>query len=343
MLVGDLLPNAAARSTPRAASASAAASACDLRGTVSGPKVPSSPRRYGLSDQNGFPGEDTFANADAAGLGITRVRLVIPFDLMTQAGRVRAGNFHCDDFQNVYDWIVRQVQAQREVLISFERARNKFGADVAPTVAVYRDAVRAFLDKFPVVKLYTAWNEPNYTAQPVRNPARAGQFWRALNGLCVSTTANRGCKVGAGDFSDVVSADGTRGLVASYLNDYYAAMGARRPAFWAVHAYQAIVRSRYARLQRFFDWGPVKRTGAVWITEAGAYRYRRTPATVPESDGAAQLKAFFDSDVYTHNLSNIKRFYYFEWHGDGPGSEDTGLVRSPKEAGAASDARSAAP
>gem|GEM_PF-6572108 len=305
--------------------------------------MPSSPRRYGLSDQNGFPGEDTFANADAAGLGITRVRLVIPFDLMTQAGRVRAGNFHCDDFQNVYDWIVRQVQAQREVLISFERARNKFGADVAPTVAVYRDAVRAFLDKFPVVKLYTAWNEPNYTAQPVRNPARAGQFWRALNGLCVSTTANRGCKVGAGDFSDVVSADGTRGLVASYLNDYYAAMGARRPAFWAVHAYQAIVRSRYARLQRFFDWGPVKRTGAVWITEAGAYRYRRTPATVPESDGAAQLKAFFDSDVYTHNLSNIKRFYYFEWHGDGPGSEDTGLVRSPKEAGAASDARSAAP
>jgi hypothetical protein len=38
--------------------------------------------------------------------------------------------------------------------------------------------------------------------------------------------------------------------------------------------------------------------------------------------------------AYTRNLSNIKRFYYFEWHGDGPGYEDTGLVRSPKEAGA---------
>jgi hypothetical protein len=49
-------------------------------------------------------------------------------------------------------------------------------------------------------------------------------------------------------------------------------VGKRKPTFWAVHTYQTVFREKYGRLQRFLGWSPVKRTGAVWITEVGVYK-----------------------------------------------------------------------
>lgn len=47
---------------------------------------------------------------------------------------------------------------------------------------------------------------------------------------------------------------------------------------------------------------PVARTKAVWITEAGVFRYRRTGVEHSEAAGEAKLRRFFNSDAYKQNL-----------------------------------------
>jgi len=286
------------------------------------PPVAGTSGRYGLSDQNGFSGEDTFQDPKAQSLRVKRVRLIVQWDTITRAqAAMSATNYHCEDYHRIYDWISRQVSNGREPLISFERARVK--AKILPSLASYQSAVRGFLDQFPAVRVYTAWNEPNYANQPTQHePERAGDYYRVLNSLCKS--ASRHCSVVAGDFSDVVNG-ANDGLTDDYLSRYYSRLRSP-PSAWALHLYQTVATGKVGRFQRFLDWGPVQRAKQVWITEAGVYRYRRNGTQVAESVGAAQLKALFDSSVYKSNLAKIARFYYYEWHAGGPNTEDSGLA-----------------
>ena len=63
----------------------------------------------------------------------------------------------------------------------------------APSVAAYRGAVRAFRARYPWVRAFEAFNEPNHSTQPTyRRPELAAGYWRALRADC------RRCTVAAG-------------------------------------------------------------------------------------------------------------------------------------------------
>src|SRR5258708_2261665 len=54
-----------------------------------------------------------------------------------------------------------------------------------PTVAQYTAAVKAFIRDFPTIKLYTAWNEPDWVFRSLsRKPTLAANFFNALVRSC---------------------------------------------------------------------------------------------------------------------------------------------------------------
>lgn len=136
---------------------------------------------------------------------------------------------------------------------------KKAPCDTPPTAAQYKVAIQAFLADSTLkrVKLFTAFNEPNHTRKVARNhvvqripylsrpapgtevpasdkdatgPYLAGLYLRRLTQLCT------GCKVYAGDLSDVEARDRPVKLE-TWIRQYLQGMRGTRRFGWSMHYY----------------------------------------------------------------------------------------------------------
>lgn len=175
-----------------------------------------------------------------------------------------------------------------------------------PSVAEYERSTRAFRQRYPFVRLYTAWNEANCCSALERDPVRAGEYFLNLRAQCGS-----GCVVGAGDFLDVdnltdgdearryplinerpVPAGGCpagsieqsnlcfdespTGPRRTYLRAFLDTIGTVRPAAWGIHAYFTGNRLRLDNMRAFVrqtqddPTAEINSAGAnIWLTEQG--------------------------------------------------------------------------
>lgn len=309
--------------------------------------------RWGLADDsappevqvsgpgNGSTDSPTFMDGRAQALAVHRVRYLVPYDIVSRASSANNDDLmNCRPYLRLYRIIKYALAHQLEPLISFRHSDNSQGKTIAaaPTVSQYQVGVKAFLQQFPAVKAYTAFNEPNLrgtdpTYQTNTDPSqsgavRAGKYWRALNGDC---NGGMTCLVVAGDFSDHASFN------SAYRAQYLQGMGGVPAQVWAYHPYLAILNGQFNpdgsytkagnRFHNFLTWGPVQNK-AVWITEAGGFGNSRQHDPGNEvADQASDMDTFLNSPTSMFHRSRITRFYYYEWHG-GP-SFDTGLVGRP--------------
>jgi hypothetical protein len=242
-------------------------------------------------------------------LDIRRARRVVPWDVVVRAqGDTRCGPRNTSDLVQIDEWVAAARALGQEMLISFEHTRGNVGC--LPTVTEYRDATRAFRNRYPDIKLFTAWNEPNDVGgQPTATaPYRAGRFWNNLNWQC----QNR-CVVAAGDFLD---SDFSR----SYLDDYKRGLG-HNARIWAWHAYTAGRTKSANRLRAFLN--ATRSSSKVWLTEQGAivsWRARPTPLDAAEAN--ARLRYLMDELPMVS--TRIRRFYAYQWSGST--DFDAGLI-----------------
>lgn len=336
-----------------ASARASATSACPLHEPITRNTSVAKGRRFGLSDQTGFGdlrdrgGPDTFADVRARALDVQRVRIVVPFDLIPRAlAQSSASNLPCKEYQGAYSWIKAAVEAdpEREPLVSFQKRRSKGGETLLPDPKTkYRAAVKAFMDQFPAVRLYTAWNEPNYK-QPTQgtNPDLheshawfAGRYWRHLNQLC---ERGKRCVVAAGDFVDNAS------LHVRYRSQYFKGMGSpKKVAVWAYHPYGAIKyganSSAGRRFTRFAE-ADLTHGAEIWLTEGGTDLRRLDGDSATKlAKQRDDLDRFLNSSSGQFNHPKVKRFYYYEWYGQRSG--DSGLVGQGGQP--AGEPRSAAP
>jgi hypothetical protein len=208
------------------------------------------------------------------------------------------------------------------VLISFNHNGARY-----PEVADYTTAVTAFraalLRSGIVIPEFTAWNEPNHrigsvpTGAPWDNPARAAEYWNALNRICITAPAGQGCVVAAGDFHDP-EVDGGANF-ADYVRTYKATLNAT-PSVWAIHPYRATTYQDYTRVNSWIadDTG----SADVWFTEVGAMYCEARPTGQTTGGGytgdartPASALAYQDSRATTlKNVvvsSRVKRTYYY--------------------------------
>lgn len=193
-----------------------------------------------------------------------------------------------------YDLHTGQHKCTYQPLVSFRFDRGN--PNDLPDPDTYERHVLAFLKRYPFVKLYTPWNEPNadnYQPQSAYNPSRIAKYYLRLAQLCDT----EGCTVGAGNFrldekltnekhgwpmqwagtewvdNPSVPANQRKTYLGAFRTEVLAT---RRPAAWSVNDYRSGNYRNPTQLKRFVILtqddinAPVNSPGPnIWMVEQG--------------------------------------------------------------------------
>jgi Glycosyl hydrolase catalytic core len=245
-------------------------------------------------------------------LGVKTARDVIPWDIVTR--RADRG-----DLANFRAWLSAAEAANVTPLISFGADYRNPAANYVPTVGQYRAAVKAFLKKFPEIKTYTAWNEPDFSYRTLaRQPALAANYFNALFEMC------RGCTVLAGDVylpaTGTAFIDHSVATLAPWLRAYIRGLH-HRPAGWALHDYTEVRARNTSQLRILMSMT----SGPIWLDETGGvlrrghWQYRNQSAAAAARDEQYLLSL-------TKRYHRIARIYHYQWQANPLAGWDSGLI-----------------
>ena len=200
-------------------------------------------------------------------------------------------------------WINAAEAAGVTPMVSFTGNGN-----YVPSVPVYTAAVKAFIHDFPQVKIYTAWNEPDWIYRSLsRQPGLAAAYFNALVSNC------HRCTVAAGDVYLPTPKLG------SWLPTYIRGLHSR-PAAWALHNYYD-VRSHTTSQIRTLE---SLTSGPIWLTEISGVEDRGHWQYPNQSVAAAGRDESFLFSL-PKRFPRIARIYHYQWQG-GPAPWDSGLI-----------------
>jgi hypothetical protein len=237
-------------------------------------------------------------------LGIKTVRIVLPWDV------VQTDPFRLDD------WVSATSTLGIEPLIAFGRSASDRCPSTPcrlPTDAQYRADFVEVHRRYPSLRLFTAWNEPNHGREPTWNqPAAAAHYTDIVAQECGE------CSVVAGD---VLDAPG----MLSYLASYKAAL-TTTPSVWGLHNYYDTTYFQSTGTEAFLN--AVK--GSVWLTESGGIVTWRSPdgrVQLPYDEARAASSLSYGLRVAAAHADRVARMYVYQWR-PGPADDfDAGLVR----------------
>lgn len=253
--------------------------------------------------------------------------------------------------KSVDTWIEKTLPCNSdrlgEVLISFEASNplsnvqnDRRHEDLMPTADEYMTAVTSFRKRYNnrcsgnrKIRVYTAWNEPNFGRQPFYGNRldEAGTLWNRLQTLCKTTSVANRCTVAAGDFIDRPFSRNPNFGLGGDIRKFASGMK-RKASAWALHAYSSGHRPLAVAKERIDMFlKAIKTPGGnapkLWLTEQGG-RYSLpagadgSATPTPEQD-VCRLMQFRNFD------DRITRFYYYNLVGPFPGQApfDSALVK----------------
>jgi hypothetical protein len=286
--------------------------------------APAGAVELGISDSDAPTTTEPFWS----GLGISRARIVVPYDIATTSGA--AGLQRRDDFER---YLVNARAAGVSVLVVFAPSQDVrapgTGDPVAPSADEFAAAFAAFRARYPDVTTIAPWNEPNNRDTSSyalgSQPQLAADYWLRAKQLCPTA-----CTLLAGDFAGIPGDD-------DYVNAYQAELAANGavPDVWAFHAYTDVNRFQVvgasdAPVTRYYlsklqgPWAGAR----IWIDEVGA-RYRDASGLIwgdaSQRDAAGLLLGLATLDP------RIDAIYYFNYSNQcgsaaGCAVQDRGLV-----------------
>jgi len=256
------------------------------------PPPPAAPRlAVGIGEQHAA----MFRDARFRDLAIDKVRRVTAYD----ATSVRF------EWELLDNWLAEARAAGVEPFIAFGHSRVH--PDKLPSVAEFRTAFRAFRTRYPDVRVYTAWNEINHSAQPTyRHPARAAEFYNVVRAEC------SGCLVVAGDVLD-------QSNMVGYLARYRRHIDGE-PRAWGLHNYADANRFRDRGLRAMLKAVP----GEIWLTETGGL-LQLAERLGYDAQRAARAITYVMRLARAHK--RVRRIYLYNWTGtDRKARFDSGLI-----------------
>lgn len=268
----------------------------------------------GIGDQS----PATFSDPRFLALGITTAREIVPWDVVTR--RADRG-----DLAAFRAWLQAAKTANVTPLISFGADFTNPAANYVPTVSQYKTAVKAFIKEFPELKLYTAWNEPDFVYRSLaHHPGLAAGYFNTLFELC------HHCTVLAGDVYLPTASAVPSSARASFFNGV-ASLGPwlrayirglhHRPAGWALHDYTEVRGRNTLQLRTLMSMT----SGPIWLDETGGilrrghWWYRNQSASAAARDEQFLLSL-------PKRFPRITRIYHYEWKGTTTAGWDSGLI-----------------
>jgi len=204
-----------------------------------------------------------------------------------------AWDWYKDPTQNaLLNWWLGEVKAAHlNPLISFNRNwHGSSGRKKIPSLSQYKRGFKLFRQRYPYVRDFTAWNEPNAPEQPFyKKPAKAARFFNALRSAC------KKCHIVAGDIND------SKNMV-PWLRKYKRHV--RKAKYWGLHNYKD-TSSRNTRGTTKVFARMVR--GQVWLTETGGL--------INRGGLKGQAKSVKRVFTLTHQIKKIKRVYFYQWRG----------------------------
>jgi hypothetical protein len=247
----------------------------------------------GIADQKA----NMFSSPYFAQLGVKRARIDLAYDVLLDAGQTAA----------LDAWMAGARATGSKVLVTFDRSRRpgrkRFRPDTASLVKQFK-RLRA---RYPFVKEWVTWNEPNLS----QTASRTARQWLALRKAC------RSCTILAADLVD-------RPNIARWAKAFVKTAH-RQPPIWGLHNYadanQYTPRATKALLKA------VK--GKVWFTETGGVVRRRNGSSVKYT-GESLTHAAKAIDYIFNKLaklsSRVQRVYVFHWDGGKNERWDSALI-----------------
>jgi hypothetical protein len=210
-------------------------------------------------------------------------------------------DWHKDPYRvgHTDDWVAAVRSAKMRPLITFTRRWTRSGRRQIPSMKQYLKSFRLLRERYPTVREFSPWNEPNAKEQPFfSKPGIAARYFNAMRRAC------RRCTVVAGDVKD-----GTNML--PWLAVYKRKV--RGAKVWGLHNYKDATRSRggtraFLRAVR----------GRVWLTETGGLRNR--------GGLKGQAKAVRRVFNLARSSRRIKRIYFYQWRHDPSQSWDSAFL-----------------
>jgi len=236
----------------------------------------------GIADQKA----DMFSDPRFAQLGIKRARIDVAYDVLLDANQTAV----------LDQWMNAAQAAGVQVLVTFDRSRRPGRKSFRPDTYSLVKQFNRLRARYPFVKEWVTWNEPNLS----QSPTRTAKQWRALKKACPS------CTIVAADLVD-------RPNIARWARAFIKAAH-QQPTVWGLHNYadanQYKPRATKALLKA------VK--GKVWLTETGGVVKRRNGSSVKYKGESLTHAAKAINYIFTKlvRLSpRIQRVYVFHWNG----------------------------
>lgn len=246
----------------------------------------------GLGDQV----SSAFSDPRFLKLSIREARLVVPWDTALRG--------HGRQLRQASDWLSAAKRAGVTPLVSFGQDGSRI-----PTVAQYTTAIQSFVRRFPAVRRFTAWNEPDFPWTDLgHEPRLAAAFFNVLARSC------RGCLVIAGDL--FMPAAQLRPYLRSYIQGLRVA-----PAAWALHDYTD-VRSHSATQLRVML---ALTRGPVWLDETGGIERRGHWQYPNQSAVRADRDEKFLFSL-ARRYPRVSRVYHYQWRAVPWAGWDSALV-----------------
>ena len=271
------------------------------------------PPEIGIGENN----DTLFADPLFAGMGVQHVRVVVSYDVIARAD---------DELDRVTRYLAAAQAHGAEPLVTFEHSRGEARACAdhprrpqcrLPTEAEYERAFRAFRERFPHVRAYAPWNEPNHRTQPTWNtPETAAGFTNVAARLC------EGCTIVVGDVLDQaderLARRPTYRATTRWIERYRAALRVPRDVC-GIHNYSDVNRFRTAGTRALMRALGCRR---YWLTETGGIM----SAGGWPRDGARQTRATEYLFGLVAREPRIARVYVYTWFGRVTPLWDSGLV-----------------
>jgi hypothetical protein len=236
----------------------------------------------GIADQKA----DMFSDPRFAQLGIKRARIDLAYDVLLDGGQTAA----------LDQWMAGAQANGVQVLVTFDRSRRPGRKGFRPDTYSLVKQFNALRARYPFVKEWVTWNEPNLS----QTASRTARQWLALKKACPTCT--------------IVAADLVDRPNLSRWAKAFVKTAHQQPKIWGLHNYadanQYKPRATKALLKA------VK--GKIWLTETGGVVRRRNGSSVKYTGESLTHAAKAINYIFTKlvRLSpRIQRVYIFHWDG----------------------------
>ena len=144
---------------------SADAQIAPLSGSSFAPSLVAGDSGWGLATQ----GASQLLDANAVHLHVSKVRIVVPWDVVQRPHTADACGAKGDvgsNYANLKQWITNARQNGQEMLVSFGRCAQSAEYGRLPTTSQYKRAIERFLAEFPTSACTRRGTSPTVTGSP---------------------------------------------------------------------------------------------------------------------------------------------------------------------------------